>query len=157
MSAELCLVEYVCTTDKTLLPFPIKTRRVEKRNPVPCIFATLPTTMPTLCSQKYWWKSDVISTIFYQREALGQVKVFRCSSSSSWQDVWLKQKNCAFWFMVSSLFALLGYPRSFCKFHNTKTSCCFFAVISYGHHFYLLLFGLFQMKNETFLRFFFSS
>ena len=28
---------------------------------------------------------------FYQREALGQVKVFRCSSSScSWQDVWLK-------------------------------------------------------------------
>ena len=64
MSVELCLVEYVCTTDKTLLPFPIKTRRVEKRNPVPCIFATLPTAMPTLSSQKYWCKSDVRSTIF---------------------------------------------------------------------------------------------
>ena len=30
---------------------------------------------------------------------LGQHEVFRWSSCS-WQDIWLKQKNCAFWFMV---------------------------------------------------------
>ena len=59
--------------------------------------------------------------------------------------------------MVSSLFALLGYPRSFCEFHNTKTSCCFFAVISYDYPFCLLLFWIILDEKLNFLEFFLSS
>ena len=85
--------------------------------------------------------------------SLGQHEVFRCSCS--WQDVWLKSKICAFWFIAGSLFASLSYPESFCKFHNTNTSCCFFAVISYSCQCCMLLFGLLDTKMK-FLEFFYE-
>ena len=40
----------------------------------------------------------------------GQVEVFR-SSSSCWQDVWLKIGSLALWFMVASFYVLVWLSR----------------------------------------------
>ena len=49
---------------------------------------------------------------FYQREALGQVKVFRCCSSCCWQDVWFKNGTFGFWVHGCFIICLLKSPRN---------------------------------------------
>ena len=71
------------------------TRRLTPRTMMSCQKASTPSDQETVSVGK-------IDTLFTSREAAGQQLAFGCCSSSScWQDVWLKKGPFAFWFMVA--------------------------------------------------------